>query len=177
MKNSKFYKLKKLKIFKFTLKINFVGFSFSNARTMFESLNKPEIRNGITNLAKNPTVQKAAVSAARNEDVRNAAISAAKNENVRSAAISAAQNPTTRNIAISAAQNPTTRGNILSMAKQFEDKPIMKMQTSPNANTTPNFTSTSAVNNAWGGSGYSSSMTSSYGSEYRFQCCLPELLT
>uniref|UniRef100_A0A7E4ZRK4 SH3 domain-containing protein n=1 Tax=Panagrellus redivivus TaxID=6233 RepID=A0A7E4ZRK4_PANRE len=94
------------------------GFSFANTRSMFESLNTAETRNNVMKFLKNPTVQRTAVAAAKNEQVRNAAISVA-------------QNPKAREFAIETAKDPQSRGTILSMAKTFENKPVMGFATSP----------------------------------------------
>lgn len=48
---------------------------FANAKSLFESFNVPAVRNGLSQLAKNPLAQKAAISLAKNETVRTAAVS------------------------------------------------------------------------------------------------------
>uniref|UniRef100_A0A914Z1V3 SH3 domain-containing protein n=1 Tax=Panagrolaimus superbus TaxID=310955 RepID=A0A914Z1V3_9BILA len=99
------------------------GFSFANTKYLFETINKPEIRNKAMNVARNPTVQRAAVSAAKNEQVRNAAISAAKD-------------PYTRETAISVAQTPAGKSSIMGLAKQFENKPVMGFAPHPSSTAT-----------------------------------------
>ncbi|KAI1721483.1 SH3 domain-containing protein [Ditylenchus destructor] len=88
---------------------------FSSAKSVFETLNKPEVRSGIVNFAKNPLVQKTAVTVA-------------KNEQARAAAISASQNPTVRNFALTSAFGESSAKQI---AKQFESKPIMGFAPQP----------------------------------------------
>uniref|UniRef100_A0AC34PW85 SH3 domain-containing protein n=1 Tax=Panagrolaimus sp. JU765 TaxID=591449 RepID=A0AC34PW85_9BILA len=101
------------------------GFSFSNTKSLFESLNKPQVRSVVVNVAKNPTVQRATIAAA-------------KDERVQSFAIRAAKDPEIRQTASNYVQSPAGRGTIREMAKEFESKPLMGFAPpSPNAPSQP----------------------------------------
>ncbi|KAI6188502.1 hypothetical protein M3Y98_00361800 [Aphelenchoides besseyi] len=86
---------------------------FANAKSMFESLNSPALRNGISQLAKNPLAQRAAASIAKNDAARTAMVNA-------SYAAATGREP-------DALTSKVAHGSIMGMVKQFENKPIMGM--------------------------------------------------
>ncbi|KAI6239063.1 hypothetical protein M3Y99_00609200 [Aphelenchoides fujianensis] len=94
---------------------------FANAKSLFESFNTPAVRNGLSQLAKNPLAQRAAVSIAKNDAARTAAVNAAQ-----TAATGREPDPFVSKMA---------HGSIASMVKQFEDKPVMRMGAAANGHT------------------------------------------
>uniref|UniRef100_A0A915CN83 Protein Red n=1 Tax=Ditylenchus dipsaci TaxID=166011 RepID=A0A915CN83_9BILA len=90
--------------------------SFNSMRSMFETISKPEVRNGLASLAKNPLVQKTAIAVANNPQARSAAISAVQNPSMQQFALRSFTNSTNES---------SSKPNFDDITRQFESKPVV----------------------------------------------------